>query len=134
MSMKFLSIVFCACLWLAGAAQAAEPININAADSVTLQATLAGIGEKKADAIIQYRQANGPFKSFDDLNKVAGIGEKLIGQNRDKIAFGPMPTDTPAVPAATPPAASVPATPAPAIPAAPTTPVSTPVAPATPAQ
>ena len=59
----------------------AAPVNINSADAHTIAAALAGIGEKKAEAIVQYRQAHGPYKSVDELVNVSGIGGKLL----DKI-------------------------------------------------
>ncbi len=63
---------------------AAEPVNINTADSQTL-ATLEGIGEKRAKAIIDYRSKHGPFVSVEDLVKVKGIGVKTLEKNRDSM-------------------------------------------------
>lgn len=56
---------------------AAAQININEADAAGLQ-NLPGIGPAKAQAIIQYRTAHGPFKRVDDLNNVSGIGDKTL--------------------------------------------------------
>jgi len=50
-------------------------ININTASAEEL-ATLKGIGDKTAQAIVAYRQKNGPFKSIEDLKNVKGIGDK----------------------------------------------------------
>lgn len=50
-------------------------VNLNKADANTLRYYLKGIGEVKANAIIQYRKDNGKFSSIDDLLKVSGIGE-----------------------------------------------------------
>lgn len=47
--------------------------------------TLEGIGEKKADAIIEYRIENGAFLSVDELLEVDGIGEGLLEKNRTRI-------------------------------------------------
>lgn len=59
-------------------AQSNSPkININTADSVELQ-KLNGIGEKKAQQIISYRQKNGQFKQIEDLKQVSGIGDKTF--------------------------------------------------------
>jgi competence protein ComEA len=59
-------------------------ININTATSAELQ-TISGIGESKAQKIIDYRNANGNFKSVDELTNVSGIGDKTLESIRDKI-------------------------------------------------
>ena len=63
----------------------AGPVNINSADAKTLARELDGIGPAKAQAIVDYRQKNGAFKTADDLLKVDGIGAKVLEQNRDNI-------------------------------------------------
>jgi competence protein ComEA len=65
----------------------AGPVNINTADAKTLARELDGIGKAKADAIVAYREKNGPFKSAEDLAKVKGLGKKLIEQNRANLRF-----------------------------------------------
>lgn len=52
-------------------------VNINTADSVTLQ-TIPGIGPSKAERIIEYRSTNGSFKSIDDIKNISGIGNKTF--------------------------------------------------------
>ncbi|WHX47765.1 ComEA family DNA-binding protein [Paenibacillus woosongensis] len=52
-------------------------VSINTANSSQLQ-TIPGIGEKKAQAIIDYRNQHGSFNSLSDLKKVKGIGEKVF--------------------------------------------------------
>ena len=54
-------------------------VNINTATAQELQ-TLNGIGPAKANAIIEYRNANGPFKSVEDLQNVRGIGRGVTYQ------------------------------------------------------
>ena len=53
------------------------PVNINTASKKELDA-LPGIGETLAQRIIDYRTANGPFSTVDDLTKVKGIGAKTL--------------------------------------------------------
>jgi competence protein ComEA len=61
-------------------------VNINQADTATLDG-LPGIGPTLAQRIIDYRQANGGFRSFDDLGKVAGIGTALLGKLKPLISL-----------------------------------------------
>lgn len=61
-------------------------ININTASKETLM-TLNGIGESKAQAIIDYRDEIGGFKSVDDITNVSGIGEKTLEKIKDKISI-----------------------------------------------
>jgi competence protein ComEA len=85
------NIKYCLSLFvflLAGSALAG-PVDVNTADAATLSAELQGIGMSKAVAIVEYREANGPFKSADDLILVKGIGERTIELNRDNILVQP---------------------------------------------
>jgi len=59
-------------------------INLNQA-SVEEIITLNGIGPKKAQAIVDYREENGPFQQVEDLLQVNGIGEKTLENVRDDI-------------------------------------------------
>ena len=61
-----------------------EKININQADAKSLT-TLKGIGKDRAQKIIDYREANGPFQKIEDIMKVKGIGKKVFEQNKDAI-------------------------------------------------
>ncbi|MFU8837614.1 MAG: ComEA family DNA-binding protein [Thiohalomonadaceae bacterium] len=63
----------------------AEPVDINSADAQTLAAAMVGVGEKRAEAIIAYREQHGPFASVEDLIRVSGIGPKVLEDNRDKL-------------------------------------------------
>jgi competence protein ComEA len=59
-------------------------VNINQADQNTLQ-QVKGIGPKKAASIVQYRKANGRFKTINDLTKIKGIGSKRLAKISDKL-------------------------------------------------
>jgi len=65
--------------------QASEVLNINSADAATIEQKLKGVGATKAQAIVKYRQKNGPFKSVDELVNVSGIGEKTLEKLRTYI-------------------------------------------------
>lgn len=67
------------------AAAWAGPVNVNTADAATLAKELDGVGPAKAQAIVEYRQKNGAFRSAEDLLKVDGIGERVLEQNRGNI-------------------------------------------------
>ena len=82
---KFLiTLVSVVLLAFAGPALAG-PVNINTADAETISAELQGVGITKAIAIVEYRKANGPFKSVDALAQVKGIGERTVELNRKNI-------------------------------------------------
>ena len=59
-------------------------ININSADAATL-ASLDGIGDSKAEAIVAYREANGPFVTTQDLSNVKGIGARTVEKNAERL-------------------------------------------------
>jgi len=63
----------------------AGPVDINKADAKTIAKELDGVGLSRAQAIVEYREKNGAFKSVDDLKKVKGIGAKTLEQNRTNI-------------------------------------------------
>ncbi|HCT41663.1 MAG TPA: competence protein ComEA [Moraxellaceae bacterium] len=60
-------------------------VDINTADARELSRRLNGIGEKKAKAIVDYRNANGGFRSLDQLEQVKGIGPAIVKKNRHLI-------------------------------------------------
>ncbi|WP_373073634.1 ComEA family DNA-binding protein [Sulfurimonas sp.] len=62
-------------------------VDINNADLKSF-AALKGVGSKKAEAIIAYRDANGCFESIEALAKVKGIGAKTIQRNQDNLVLG----------------------------------------------
>ena len=71
------SALLCAGAW--------AKVNINTA-TVEELAQLKGIGEAKAKAIVEYREANGPFAQVEDLTKVKGIGDKILETLKDDLA------------------------------------------------
>ena len=75
-------------LALAGAAIAGETVNINTADAATIDRVLLNVGPAKAQAIVDYRKANGAFRSPEQLALVKGIGLKTVEKNRDRIVVG----------------------------------------------
>jgi len=75
--------------WSADAPSAAvqmEKINVNTASAAELTA-LPGVGEAIAQAIVEYRDNNGAFRSVDDLLQVKGIGEKKLAALRDWVTL-----------------------------------------------
>lgn len=84
--MKFIKTTILAIIFafITGVAYAG-PVNINTASADNLAVNLKGVGKKKAEAIVAYRQHNGPFKSINDLEKVKGIGPKLLQKNRENL-------------------------------------------------
>ena len=63
----------------------ASPVNINTADAKTIGEALSGIGQKKAEAIVKYREAKGEFKTAEDLVNVDGIGAKTVEKIKNDI-------------------------------------------------
>ncbi len=61
-------------------------VNLNTADESTLERELIGVGAVKAKAIVEYRSANGPFTSVDELLEVKGIGAATLDKNRTKLS------------------------------------------------
>lgn len=65
---------------------ASGKININSADSATLQ-QISGIGPVTADKIIEYRKSNGGFTKIEDLKNVNGIGDKTFEKMKDYVTI-----------------------------------------------
>jgi len=61
-------------------------VDINSADKQELM-TLKGVGEKKADAILEYRKAN-CFENVEALTKVKGFGSKFVENNKENLTAG----------------------------------------------
>ena len=69
-------------------ATAGAPIDINTATLEQLE-TLPGIGPAIAQRIVDYRQANGPFTSIEQIKDVSGIGDALFERLKGRITVGP---------------------------------------------
>ncbi|MCA5012632.1 MULTISPECIES: helix-hairpin-helix domain-containing protein [unclassified Enterococcus] len=65
---------------------AASKVNLNLADESQLQ-TLSGIGLKKAQEIIRYREENGGFKSIEEIKNISGFGEKTFERLKEAITI-----------------------------------------------
>ena len=85
--MKHLNSLALACALFLTAPAFAEIVNINKADAAALAQNLNGIGEAKAQKIIEYREQHGGFQSIDELANVPGIGAKTVERNRDSISL-----------------------------------------------
>ena len=64
---------------------ASHKININKADINILVGSVKGIGRKRAQAIIAYREEHKGFKSLDELADVKGFGQGFLNKNRVKL-------------------------------------------------
>lgn len=81
------SSCFTLLLLMASVGAFAAPVDVNTADAATLATSLTGIGAAKAAAIVAYRDANGPFRTLDELAKVKGVGEKTVEKNRSILVI-----------------------------------------------
>jgi competence ComEA-like helix-hairpin-helix protein len=62
-------------------------VNINTASVEEIALTLNGIGEKRAQAIVEYRSAHGPFTDKNQLLNVKGVGEATLTKNSTLIVL-----------------------------------------------
>ncbi|CAI0940293.1 ComEA family DNA-binding protein [Serratia quinivorans] len=60
-------------------------VSINQADAEQLASILKGVGLKKAESIVRYREQNGPFTQIEQLQEVPGIGPALFEKNRARL-------------------------------------------------
>lgn len=80
-------VLFAIVLSIASFTAWALPVDINHADADTLAAELTGVGVAKAEAIVAYRELNGPFQKIEDLANVKGIGAKTVEKNRTNLVI-----------------------------------------------
>jgi competence protein ComEA len=79
----FLVLVLAALISVAS--WAADVLNINTANAEQIAAAMKGVGVSKAEAIVDYREANGAFQHIDELVNVKGIGVRTVDLNRHVI-------------------------------------------------
>ncbi|MDH5183196.1 MAG: helix-hairpin-helix domain-containing protein [Gammaproteobacteria bacterium] len=84
--MYLLKLITLLAFLLASSIQAQE-ININTASAQQIASSLKGIGIKKAEEIVRYRNQHGKFKNANDLTKIKGIGKKTVTKNEINIRF-----------------------------------------------
>lgn len=70
---------------LAFAVEPAAPIDVNTASAETLADAIHGVGLKRAQAIVQYREQHGAFASVDQLAQVRGVSANIVERNRDRL-------------------------------------------------
>src|SRR3989338_2363083 len=78
----------------AGYVFADHAVNINTASVAELD-TLPSIGEAPAPSIVEYREANGPFATMEEIMKVSGMGEGTYNSVKDHITVGSVESETP---------------------------------------
>jgi competence protein ComEA len=89
MQRLFMALALAVSAHLLLALPALAAVNINTASQDEFVALKKGLGPAKAQAIIDYRKANGPFKSVDDLKHVKGIGAKRLEKLRPDLTVAP---------------------------------------------
>ena len=85
--MKLKSLFFAVILSLISFSASAEIVNLNKANASALQHYLKGIGEKKANNIVQYRQEHKKFKSVEEIQEVKGIGEVIYSKIKSSLSL-----------------------------------------------
>lgn len=70
---------------LPAAEQTLNKINLNKADVHALTGSFKGIGKKRAEAIVSYRDAHEGFKSVADLAQVRGLGQSFVDSNLEQL-------------------------------------------------
>lgn len=89
---KFIVFLIAICVLTALPVLATEIVDINTANIEELS-TLKGISKVRAEGIINYRDANGPYQTLEDLKNVRGIGDKIIEKNKSVITIESSSTD-----------------------------------------
>ena len=70
---------------LAFAAEPTTPVDVNTASAEVLAEIMDGVGVKRAQAIVDYREQHGAFSPVDQLAEVRGVSTKIVERNRDRL-------------------------------------------------
>ena len=70
---------------LAFAAEPTTPVDVNTASAEVLAEIMDGVGVKRAQAIVEYREQHGACSSVDQLAEVRGVSTKIVERNRDRL-------------------------------------------------
>ncbi|MGM0632976.1 MAG: ComEA family DNA-binding protein [Pseudomonadota bacterium] len=68
-----------------GESMPVNQVNINTADADTLALALEGVGLSRAEAIVAYREENGPFERVEELQEVSGVGPVTLENNLERL-------------------------------------------------
>lgn len=79
------TLLFLVAATFTGLVYAGHPVNVNTANATEIAAGLDGVGQKKAEAIVAFRESNGAFLVAEDLADVKGIGSKTVEKNMENI-------------------------------------------------
>ena len=85
--MKFQSIILAVIFSVFSVSAFAETVNLNKANAATLQHYLKGIGNKKAQDIIEYRKQHSGFKSLEEIMEVKGVGTKTFEKIKKNLSL-----------------------------------------------
>lgn len=66
-----------------------QTVQLNTATTAELAQGLIGVGERRAQAIVDYRQKVGDFRNEDELSQVKGIGAHVLKANKARISYAP---------------------------------------------
>jgi competence protein ComEA len=81
----FRKLALISALSLSAGVFAAQPVDINTVNAQALADAIKGVGLKRAEFIITFREKNGPFAAVVDLSKVQGIGDKTVHSSRENL-------------------------------------------------
>ena len=65
--------------------QSVKKINLNTADAQALTGSFKGIGKKRAEAIVAFRETHGGFKAVADLSQVRGLGQSFVNSHLEQL-------------------------------------------------